>query len=293
MKYYLFLLLLVVIYHSCIERRPKSGIEYIKAMAFGHADTVTLYNKGITMETYAYYNLRSDSLFYVTKEGDCNPLPEAFTSTLSGTAYRDSFLYIVDALLKRKKGNIIDTTYHYCNQPIYVEYKIGDSIYYHYYLDTNDTLNSFGQLFSGFFLRPVRKKTIDIETMNFEDESVNAMKNVGEYAKMEEPYIPVKCSDYIDLKQIYGSWRTINKRFSYKDRFMKLTFTNKGICFFENIKNYKTWKKYPIAKFRLVPQQNSINTNTNGEINNIKILKLTDHCLVIELNNKIQEFNRL
>lgn len=281
--------LLFILLFGCSQEQPDLKIKYIKAIAFKDADTVTLYNKGIAIETFAYYNPKSDSLFYASTE-----IPdghETFTSSLLGTAYRDTFLFVADALTKRKQGNIIDTTFYTRIQPIYVEYKLGDSIYYHYYIDRNDTLNAFGSLFSSLFLRPLIKKTVSDQSLNFEMEAVAAMKNIGEYEKMKEPYIPMTCTNELDKSKIYGSWRSVGDKFNSKEDFMKLTITQTNSIFFELIRNGKVKKSYRPAKFKLISTGKELAIKINDVSR--KILSVTDSCLTIEWNNNIEKYNRL
>lgn len=260
-------------------------------MTFCDADTVTTYNKGIDAETWAKYESKTDSLIYMTREGPDTSHHEAFTINLYGTPYKDSFLNVVKALQKYKQGNIIDTTFLYCDQPIYVEYKMKDKIYYHYYLEGDDTLNEFRAFFSSLFMRPVKKELFDDKLIDYQSEAVNAMKNIGDYQKMEDPYIPVSCAEGIDKTKIYGVWRAINKKFNHKHTFMKLTFTQKDSCYFESIHDGKVWRKYSAAKFNMNSTNKLLEVKIDGQ--RFQVLKLTDDCITIKWANGIIEYNRL
>lgn len=141
-------------------------------MTLCDADSVTAYNKGIDAETWGRYEPQTDSLIYMTREGLDTLHHEAFTTNLYPTAYKNSFLNIVKALQKYKQGNIINTTFLYCEQPIYVEYKMNGKVYYHYYLQGDDTLNEFRVFFSSLFMRPVKKELFDDRSIDYQLEAV-------------------------------------------------------------------------------------------------------------------------
>lgn len=117
------------------------------------------------------------------------------------------------------------------------------------------------------------------------------MKNIGDYQKMADPYIPVSCAEGVDKNKIYGTWRSTSKKFNYKDRFTRLTLTPKGACFFESIVDGKVWKKGAVVKFNLYSTNNALMIGTNER--KFAILKLTDSCLTIKWANGIIEYNRL
>lgn len=251
MKSFFLSLLSIYICSGCSDKQQKPDIEYIKVMTLCDADSVTIYNKGLDAETWARYEPQTNSLIYMTREGLDTAHHEAFITYLYGTAYKDSFLNVVKALQKYKEGNIIDTTLLDCTQPVYVEYKMNNKVYYHYYQQGDDTLLEFKSFFSSLFMRPIKKDFFDDRSINYQSEAVNAMKNVGDYQKMADPYIPISCADGLDKSKIYGTWRSVHKNFNYKDTFTRMTITLKDSCFFEHIHDGNARKRSSATKFNL------------------------------------------
>lgn len=276
---------------SC--KQQSSDIDYIKVIAFTDADTVTLYNKGIGLHTFAYYEPGNDSIIYAHKINSDTAKYETFTFDLKETTYRDSFLNVMKALQKYGTGNTLDTAFHYCVDPIYLEYKTNNKTSYHYFVERDDTIDIFTNLFFSLASRPIVKQNVGTNTVNFQSEAVNAMKMIGEYDKIEEPYIPASCNDGIDKRKIYGSWRSVYEGFNSRNTFKKVTFNKNGTYFFEDIDKGVVYKRTKMLEFDMPDGDDLFVVKTKGQEAKLPILKLTDSCLIIKRRNDSLMYNRL
>lgn len=296
MKNYFFLVIIFCIscYTGCSLKRNKNNINYIKVIAFGEADTITRYNKGIGLDVFAYYEPETDSLLYISKNRIDTSNNGTFSARLQGTLYRDTFLNIVKTLQKLKPGNSVDTTFVYCIDPIYIEYSVDNKVYYHYFIQNGDTINNFCNLVFNFSHRSLKKRDLSDRLSAIDTQGVNAMKRVGEYDKKEEPYIPVSCDSSINKEKVYGSWRLTYQGFNHKNSFTKATFSKNGTYLFEKVREGIGHKRQEILNFSIRSRDSLFIVTTKGQESRLTILKLTDSCFFLKKeNNEVIMFNRL
>jgi hypothetical protein len=203
-------------------------------------------------------------------------------------------LNIAKTLQKLKPGNIVDTTFLYHADPIYIEYSIDNKVYYHYFIQNGDTINNFCNLVFNFSHRSLKKNNLSNNLYAIDTQAVNAMKRVEEYDKKEEPYIPVSCDDSINKEKVYGSWRLIYQGFNHKNTFTKAIFSKNGTYFFEKVREGIGHKRPEILNFSIQPRDSLFIVTNKGQESTLTILKLTDNCFFLRKeNNDVIKFNRL
>ncbi len=303
MKRCLIILSFSVLFFTCSTKQKSDTIDYIKIITFCSPDTVTLYNKGLGLENFVYYEPAKDSLIYKELIDIDTIKHKTYIAKLEGTNYIDSFINLVNALKKYGNGTIADTTQHgndyaYCGPIFYVEYKTNKEIHYKYFMiDKDQAFNRFSHFF--FHLReyPLKRKFVDNKLVNGDKEMVAAMVRLGKYERMEVPYIPNTCEDGVDHKKIFGSWRAVGKEFNYKDIYLKLTFTPNETCFLRHVNRGVEKSKKGEGKFFIDKKDNilTITAMETGEVFKYWLLKVTDSCLVMKdlRGNSEMKYDRL
>lgn len=304
MKHYLIILTLAFTLFRCSTSEKQNHVDYIKVLSFSEPDAVTVYNKGIGLGEFIYYEPANDSFVCreINASLDSNTSQyikyyETFTAKVNKTHLADSVFSLAKALSVYKNGVIrdLDTSFKgiNCSTTFYVEYKDVSGIHYFYFRDGNTALNSFNRFLYDIQQTSLKKEYVNNRIINDEKESVTAVIRLGEYDKMEEPYIPKICDPVIEPTKIFGSWRSIGKGFNDKGNFRKLTFTTKGTCFFEKVRDGVTEQKLQVNRFYVNGKTQTLIVNTNEKTFKFPLLKLTDSCLIMKDRRYEVRYDRL
>ncbi len=209
---------------------------YIKVIINGDAIKPNAYNKGLGMNYYSYFDLRSDSLFYLypefTESIDRNILVNhAFKGKLDNPKFRDTLQQLFYSLDWRPVGSIhnMHEGSVYCGWEYYVELRVGENIKcYAVTAGVSDTLDRFLNFFQRLEHSAWTKQSINPNIINIDNEVVAEMKRLEYYDKREVPYLFQECDNEIDFKKLVGRWRKVGTDYhsTNKDRFLSYTLNS-------------------------------------------------------------------
>jgi hypothetical protein len=286
MKILLAIMIASFLHLSCSNRQSERDFLYIKVISTGLADTFTVYNKGLGLNNYAYYDFGKDSLIYryvidVDLERDMNEY-KTYVGHLADPQYLDTIRNLIQFLKGYGNGIIFDTIPDgdtYCGPEFYVEFEDSEGLHYNLFtLNGNDTLSQFSNFFYRLPTRPWQKKEVGNGMVRADNEIVHAMNRLGLYEKRQTPLIPQLCEEAIDLTKILGTWRKVESR--YEDTtsyYTKITFGKNGAYTREEVENNKS-KTRKQGRYILNSKDSTFVVITDTVTLKYKIEKLTDHC---------------
>lgn len=194
----------------------KNNFFYFKALSLEASDSATVFNKGLTSYRYIFYDPVSDSLTY-KKLINAVPLQykyETYAGLLNNADMLDTIRNVMKSLEKYKSGVIDDTTNNddMSSWPtLYIEYKDDEGVHYYKLLDNvNDTIGNFSWWLFRLEHLKWEKQIVNNNLVNNDAEAVQALKQLGEYDKLEMPYISLPCNSEINFDYLVGKWRSAN-----------------------------------------------------------------------------------
>jgi hypothetical protein len=283
---------------GCSTKDRVDDIIYIKMLTEGSADSITVYNKGVTLHNFLYYEPQKDSVVYRFIQ-KADPLQyKTYVGRFENSQYMDTILNLVSFLRDYRNGHLPPPKYDdpmYCGATFYVEFKDQKGIHYKTFITEGDTLSQFSDFFHRLESLPWQRKVVGNNILNEDREIVDVMKGVGTYNEIETPYIPLPCEKGIKLELLYGKWKTIggqheNANISYwtnsidKGGSWKIERINKGIS-----------KPGYVGNIISIDNDFSIKVKSKHGIAALKILNLTENCLEYrnESNGNIWRLDRM
>ena len=275
---------------SCWRHKQESSKElYVKVIVMGDALKPNAYNKGIGTLFYSYFNLSTDSLFYIypqfSETDDSSPsyVNHAYQGMLNNPAFRDTLEQLIQSLEWRPSG-IIDSIPEgamYSGGEFYIEFPVKDKVkYYSVTYAVSDTLDRFFEFFLRLRHSPWDKVTADPKGVDIDREVVTALKRYGAYEELEVPYLFPECDSGINFSKLFGRWRTVGNNYhsTQKDRFMLYTL-NPDRTF--TIQKYRDGEFEDVVKGTYsvdVAAMKIFYTSSKGHKMTQTIAQLTDSC---------------
>lgn len=300
MRIYLIIISVFTASLSCSIENKQDEIEYVKIFLMGFTDSVTDYNKGIAVSSYLHYNFKTDSAIYrIPVDTDSDGF-EIFAGKINNRKYVDTLVNAINFLKKYAEGRIpsvFDSTDVSYDGPVfYLEFKNNSGGHLYQFLVQDIPLSDLSNFFFRIGKLTWDKRSVDNTVIQFDSLAVNAAIKLGFYDEIDPHYVPLKCEPGIDMKKIYGEWRSAGTEYNRetKSTYFKTVFTKDGVYEYEKIKRDTSSFKFR-AKFRLDQKRNMVILNKNGSLKKMKILKLTADCLVFKYEDNDSEFvyNRL
>jgi hypothetical protein len=294
------ILLLTFSHLSCFSKVEGSDIEYIKVISLGDPDSISLYNKGVTLEEYLYYKPEDDSLVHsVFNETDA-VYNYVLISRTSNQGVNDTINKLI-ALLKWRPNGFVDSTKisnlydggAYCGPTLYVQLKEGKAIhYYSFILGSNDTLREFSDLFFRLNSSGSQKQSLKMDAKDRDSVAVSMLKGLGYYDEMPTPYIGISCDSTVDPQRIFGTWRTVSTKYAVdSSTYSKLTINRDGSVKIDRLVRGNLRSTF-LATFNLDKKKNLLVLSSKGNRRHYKVLKLTESCLEYQDRSHVIRYNR-
>lgn len=290
---------------GCATKRLDNDIIYIKALTAQEADSITSYNKGLGLDSYFYYEPKKDSVVLQFSEPSNPQRYKTYVGTFNNDYYLDTLLNLIEKLKRHPDGFLPDTTpigsVNYCGPALYVEYKDSKGIHNYGFtlVDGNDTLDRFYNFYNNLLNLRWENKVINNKLINAESEIVEALKRVGVYEEIDEPYFPPSCEAGISFTKIYGQWRQVGNdlRDEKMSSYYKLTINKDGTACTNKIENGLQTNYGACGKFMIDKKNEMIEFTVNWGSYTYELAKLTDNCLefsyISEGKKKSVRYNRL
>lgn len=236
MKPWIAIFSICIIFISCSQQHQEMTNEpYIKLIVLGDAHEPNAYNKGIGAHYYSYFNLRTDSIFYMypqfqeTEDYSLSHINHAYKGMLNNSKFKDTLQQLIQALNWRPIGSIdnISNGSTYSGWTFYVEYRMKDTLkYYTVSASISDTLDWFYDFFISLENAAWDKIVANPKDLDIDSEVVSAMKMHGFYEGLDIPYLFPECDSGVDFSKLIGRWRSVGNSYhsTKKNLFMLLTF---------------------------------------------------------------------
>jgi hypothetical protein len=281
---------------SCSNNENKTiNHSYVKVSITAESLNPTVYNKGIGVHYYSYFDLTTDSVIYLYPEfstleenaanyGKHSYVNKAFTGKFDKTNFKDSLKQLINALNWRPTGIIhnIPEGSTYCAWEYNVEFRIGEQVKnYTVTAGVSDTLDSFFDFFQQLEYAPWDKSPADPRMVNIDQEVVNEMKSLGVYEKIELPYFFPDCDTTIDFSKLVGRWRSVGEYYhtTRKNNFRCYTFNQDQTFLIQNFHSGK-FEDLIFDTYTVDTNKKSILfPNGNGSMHTYTITQLTDSCM--------------
>ncbi len=238
LKKHLVVALIIFTLICCTNKEEVAKISYIKVLTEGSADSVTLYNKGLGLDNFLYYEPQKDSAVLRLFD-ESEPFKyKTYIGKFNNKKYLDSLLALINFLRLHGSGYItpdsLPKNSTYCGASYFVVYKDEKGVHGNGFLLDRDLLYQFDNFFHRLPSLPWKRKIIDHEVVDGDYEIVNAVKQAGVYDSIETPYIPVHCQNGIDVSKIVGTWRTMGDlQGNNQTNYSKVTNLKSGKYFVE------------------------------------------------------------
>lgn len=297
MKTLITIISLILFVSACSTKAKKYN--YIKIISVEKADSINDYNKGLAVGTYFYYNPQSDSTLLRSLRDRDSFTIITYTGRLGNQKYVDTLDMLLTLLLRevkepKAKRHCFQPT-DYCNPYYYVEYN--DSKGSHFIpfpTRESDTLYNFMRFLYRLPVSSWGKTLIENNTIDQTEELVKMFKGLGIYDSIVKIYSPLPCIKGINMKKLYGSWRTIGDE--HNDHTLKYTINQ--------IDSTGNWTMYRIDRKERELRYSAKIVSIKGHIIKLKgdagpaslqILNLTDNCLEYRVGktNNTWRFDRM
>jgi hypothetical protein len=271
-------ILIIISFTACQPKSRKLEVSYFKVLNTGYADSITPYNKGISLGDYVYYDAENDSLICRYLANGNSGRYNAFTSNLSPIWLDD--VYNAIGFLKQNPSGLLPVPhedYLYCGPTLYVEFEDAKGIhYYAVQMGINEALDRFIKLF--FELRNLapHRTAVEASFRDGESEAVEAWSNLGKYQE-RKIYIPLPCKKGVARSKIPGVWRLVSKYDADINTYSTLTITTDGKYHFGE--NYdEITKIYETGTIIVHTKDNRFDLKTPTRIESFVILNLSENC---------------
>ena len=196
-KLFLYLFIIQAVLESCNTAR-KSKADYLKVVVVGNSDSITEFNKGISVHYYAYFDLKTDSVICRTVKA-ITPVYqfENLTGRIKKLNQNDTIKQLIIALKKYPTGIMqstfdsrIGSTDAFDGLEFYIEFKEDGKRYFYYYLqgDLDEDIRNFEHYFFNLDKHNEWvKKSIPDNLFDADSIAVATAKQLGLYDKREIP----------------------------------------------------------------------------------------------------------
>jgi|GEM_PF-4840295 len=303
MKSFIPLFLISFMLTSCsVNTSDSSEIDYVKVTIYGKSLKPNAFNKGAGIDYYAYYEPRTDSLFYLYPElkvinNHSINVHHAFKGKLDHVKFRDTLRFLVNALNWRPAGDIARNTSEgsaYCGWHYSVEFKMGDNIKsYSVTAAINDTLDHFFDFFERLEHTNWSKKPVNPAILDIDKEVVAQLKLNGTYDQIEVPYLFPACDSGIDFTKLTGRWRQVGEDYWSTDKhnFQSYTFNPDKTFVMQSHRNGTT-KHFVKGTYSVDAKAKKIVfRNKKGAKLYLTIYQLTDSCMSFTRNSANTEYS--